>query len=225
MYQEDGVRRLGGFPQPAIFNGVFGHIYQIDAPASAYGLWPQPFTFRREGNCSALPAVTLLPAGKEEEVEAGAGKIFRGAAQIALVDSAADAEARRGGDMETAQAMALATGVLGLRKIRHNISDACAACRKSKVKCDEVKPCTRCIKTSQTCRDWRTEAPHPERKDLTSPPHDRPTGTAVSTSDAPEQACVKAPKSTKRRPAPAANRHGLVLSHSLIFPSCFRWLS
>ena len=120
VYQEEGVRRMGRFPQPAIFNGVFGHIYQIDAPA--HSLWPPPFTVRWAGNYPAPPA--MGPAGKEVEVEAGAVKLFRGAAMTSMLGSAADADGGRDDDLVAAHAIALATGVMGMRKIRHNISDA-----------------------------------------------------------------------------------------------------
>ena len=38
-----------------------------------------------------------------------------------------------------------------------NISDACASCRRSKVKCDEEKPCRRCVKHGRaaSCASWR----------------------------------------------------------------------
>ena len=44
----------------------------------------------------------------------------------------------------------------GKRK-RQNISDACASCRRSKVKCDEEKPCRRCFKHGRaaSCASWR----------------------------------------------------------------------
>jgi len=40
---------------------------------------------------------------------------------------------------------------------RHNVSDACFTCRKSKVKCDDVLPCSRCIKNNRadSCVSWR----------------------------------------------------------------------
>ena len=43
------------------------------------------------------------------------------------------------------------------KKFRNSISEACMTCRKSKVKCDEQKPCTRCIKADRasTCFPWR----------------------------------------------------------------------
>ena len=44
----------------------------------------------------------------------------------------------------------------GKRK-RQNISDACTSCRRSKVKCDEEKPCRRCVKHGRAaaCASWR----------------------------------------------------------------------
>jgi hypothetical protein len=41
---------------------------------------------------------------------------------------------------------------------RQNISDACAGCRRSKVKCDEQKPCRRCLRDGRQveCVSWRT---------------------------------------------------------------------
>lgn len=44
---------------------------------------------------------------------------------------------------------------------RHNISDACAACRRSKVKCDELKPCRRCLRDGRriACVSWRDGKP------------------------------------------------------------------
>ena len=43
------------------------------------------------------------------------------------------------------------------KRVRHTISDACAACRRSKVKCDDTKPCSRCIKHDwqDKCVTWR----------------------------------------------------------------------
>lgn len=43
------------------------------------------------------------------------------------------------------------------KRKRHNISDACAACRRSKVKCDELKPCRRCLRDGRrvACVSWR----------------------------------------------------------------------
>jgi len=43
------------------------------------------------------------------------------------------------------------------KRKRHNISDACAAFRRSKVKCDEEKPYKRCVKHGCTdaCISWR----------------------------------------------------------------------
>jgi len=40
---------------------------------------------------------------------------------------------------------------------RSNISDACTACRRSKVKCEEEKPCARCISHGwrDSCVSWR----------------------------------------------------------------------
>jgi hypothetical protein len=46
---------------------------------------------------------------------------------------------------------------LTAKRKRHNISDACAACRRSKVKCDELKPCRRCLRDGRrvACVPWR----------------------------------------------------------------------
>ena len=43
------------------------------------------------------------------------------------------------------------------KKVRDSVSEACMTCRKSKVKCDEQKPCTRCIQAghASTCFPWR----------------------------------------------------------------------
>ena len=43
------------------------------------------------------------------------------------------------------------------KRKRHNISDACAACRRSKVKCDDIKPCRRCLRDGRrvACVSWR----------------------------------------------------------------------
>ena len=51
----------------------------------------------------------------------------------------------------------------GKRK-RQNISDACASCRRSKVKCDEEKPCRRCVKHGRaaSCASWRLVSFHCE---------------------------------------------------------------
>ena len=45
----------------------------------------------------------------------------------------------------------------GAKRKRNNISDACTACRRSKVKCDEAKPCTRCVNHGwrDSCVSWR----------------------------------------------------------------------
>lgn len=46
---------------------------------------------------------------------------------------------------------------ISAKRKRHNISDACAACRRSKVKCDELKPCRRCLRDGRriACVSWR----------------------------------------------------------------------
>ena len=46
---------------------------------------------------------------------------------------------------------------MDLHRRRHNVSDACFTCRKSKVKCDDVLPCSRCIKNNRadSCVSWR----------------------------------------------------------------------
>jgi hypothetical protein len=43
------------------------------------------------------------------------------------------------------------------KRRRITISESCASCRRSKVRCDEQKPCTRCVKQGQaeTCVSWR----------------------------------------------------------------------
>jgi hypothetical protein len=43
------------------------------------------------------------------------------------------------------------------KRKRHNIPDACAACRRSKVKCDDIKPCRRCLRDGRrvACVSWR----------------------------------------------------------------------
>jgi hypothetical protein len=43
------------------------------------------------------------------------------------------------------------------KRKRHNIPDACAACRRSKVKCDNIKPCRRCLRDGRrvACVSWR----------------------------------------------------------------------
>ena len=49
------------------------------------------------------------------------------------------------------------------KRKRQNISDACAACRRSKVKCDEDKPCRRCLRDGRRveCVSWRDSALQP----------------------------------------------------------------
>ena len=46
---------------------------------------------------------------------------------------------------------------LAAKRARRNISEACAACRRSKVKCDELKPCRRCLRDGRrvACVPWR----------------------------------------------------------------------
>ena len=59
-----------------------------------------------------------------------------------------------------AQAMPVPQQQMRTKK-RHNISDACAACRRSKVKCDELKPCRRCLRDGRriACVSWRDAPP------------------------------------------------------------------
>ena len=47
-----------------------------------------------------------------------------------------------------------------VKRKRQTISDACAVCRRSKVKCDEEKPCQRCVKhgRADACISWRKVA-------------------------------------------------------------------
>jgi len=47
-----------------------------------------------------------------------------------------------------------------VKRKRHTISDACAVCRRSKVKCDEEKPCQRCVRhgRADACISWRKVA-------------------------------------------------------------------
>lgn len=42
-------------------------------------------------------------------------------------------------------------------------SDACAACRRSKTRCSDEKPCSRCVRASKACIPWRhaLETPTP----------------------------------------------------------------
>ena len=46
------------------------------------------------------------------------------------------------------------------KRKRQNTSNACAACRRSKVKCDEDKPCRRCLRDGRhiECVSWRDSA-------------------------------------------------------------------
>jgi hypothetical protein len=43
------------------------------------------------------------------------------------------------------------------KRARSNTSEACTTCRESKVRCDEARPCSRCVSRncSDTCVDWR----------------------------------------------------------------------
>jgi len=43
------------------------------------------------------------------------------------------------------------------KRKRTTISDACTSCRRSKVKCEEAKPCTRCVNHGwrDSCVSWR----------------------------------------------------------------------
>lgn len=157
-HREGSVRRISGCPQPAIFNGVFGHIYQLDAPSAVCA---PPSVYRPETSTS-LPPPPLLHTGTGGNSRTGHNHPRSDVSQMML-----DAGASSGGgngdrfhDVVTDQVISQA-GVAKGRKMRNNISDACAACRKSKVKCDEIKPCTRCIKNSQMCLNWRNEMPHP----------------------------------------------------------------
>ena len=151
------MRRISGPPQPAIFNGVFGHIYQLDAPApsAVYDMWDP------EASHPQLPLHHLLLTGTGLDGQAGQNRLGSNLTQMVMFNSAASAEGKgQGAYQVTSKATTLETlATAGGRKIRHNIADACAACRKSKVKCDEVKPCTRCMKNAQPCLDWRNEAP------------------------------------------------------------------
>ena len=80
-----------------------------------------------------------------------------------------------------------------VRRKRSNISDACTACRRSKVKCQEEKPCARCISHGwrDSCVSWqkvkasRSQAPGADRADTLlatpkMPP--APTSATLSTS-------------------------------------------
>lgn len=48
------------------------------------------------------------------------------------------------------------TATTNKRKRRTTVSDACTSCRRSKVKCDEERPCLRCIKHDwqDSCVSW-----------------------------------------------------------------------
>jgi hypothetical protein len=162
-HRAGSVRRISGPPQPAIFNGVFGHIYQLDAPApsAVYDMWGPPLVYQPEASHLQLPLHHLLLTGTGLDGQAGQNRLGSNLTQMVMFNSGVGASAEgngQGANQVTSKATTLATA--GGRKIRHNIADACAACRKSKVKCDEVKPCTRCMKNAQPCLDWRNEAPH-----------------------------------------------------------------
>lgn len=74
--------------------------------------------------------------------------------------------------------------------MRNNIAEACLSCRQSKVKCDETKPCSRCIKHDMECTVWReaevassngaSSTPPSSEKVLSSPSHDSTASTASS---------------------------------------------
>lgn len=48
---------------------------------------------------------------------------------------------------------------------KRRIPKACAACRKSKVRCDEKRPCTRCVQTATTCT-WHERLKDPTEERL-----------------------------------------------------------
>jgi hypothetical protein len=84
-----------------------------------------------------------------------------------------------------------ADGKVGCK--RSNISDACTACRRSKVKCEEAKPCARCISHGwrDSCVSWhkvkasRGQEPGADRADtLLATPRmpSAPTSATLSTS-------------------------------------------
>lgn len=64
----------------------------------------------------------------------------------------------------------MATSILSQKKraVRKCIANACTACRQSKVKCDETKPCSRCIK--QNMQDSCTTSSPPPCPTLTPTP-------------------------------------------------------
>ena len=74
----------------------------------------------------------------------------------------------------------------GKRK-RQVISDACTNCRRSKLKCDEEKPCTRCIMRGRAadCASWREDAakasPQNETDDQSKPQRGDPAKSRVRT--------------------------------------------
>ena len=49
------------------------------------------------------------------------------------------------------------TSASGAKRKRHTISDSCTSCRRNKVKCDEEKPCSRCVRNGRqaSCESWR----------------------------------------------------------------------
>lgn len=64
------------------------------------------------------------------------------------------------------------------KRKRHNISDACAACRRSKVKCDDIKPCQRCLRDGRrvACVSWRDE----KVQDVKASEHDNPVSNTYT---------------------------------------------
>eukprot|EP00802_Teleaulax_amphioxeia_P022211 Tamp_22634.p1 GENE.Tamp_22634~~Tamp_22634.p1 ORF type:complete len:323 (-),score=31.56 Tamp_22634:108-941(-) len=78
----------------------------------------------------------------------------------------------------------------GKRK-RQNISDACTSCRRSKVKCDEEKPCRRCVKHGRAaaCASWREDAakasPQNKTDDQSKPQRGDPAKSRVRTARPP----------------------------------------
>ena len=60
-----------------------------------------------------------------------------------------------------------ATPASSAKRKRNNISDACTACRRSKVKCDEAKPCTRCVNHGwrDSCVSWRQHKMTSQRRE------------------------------------------------------------
>ncbi|EKX47561.1 hypothetical protein GUITHDRAFT_106548 [Guillardia theta CCMP2712] len=44
-----------------------------------------------------------------------------------------------------------------LQRRREQVVQACERCRRSRLKCDSVRPCSRCVRSLHMCVDWRVK--------------------------------------------------------------------